>query len=292
MKKCPTCNKTFEDSFRFCQTDGTPLVDDAPPLDPYATIVSSPAERAKTETPAKTAPAEEVAAEPVIHQTVGSVPISEPDDVLDLPVADPLKTVYVSEDEMKQALTAESPTPKQPNFAVPEVPAPSFGDAAPSIEEPLLVLDEPSPAPLPPLDEPETLVQPMASMPLETPPPAPIAEWTPPPAPDATWQNQEISSNTPFQPPVSGTSAGENKTLAIISLVVGILSLLCCGWFIPGIAAIILGFIAKGKATSDPAQYGGAGLALGGMITGGVSIILGIIVVILYLLGFAANLMR
>ncbi len=54
----------------------------------------------------------------------------------------------------------------------------------------------------------------------------------------------------------------------------------------------MLGFIARGKATSDPANYGGAGLALGGMITGGVSIVLGIIVVILYFMGFAASLMR
>ena len=30
MKKCPTCEKTFEDSYRFCQLDGTPLVDAAP----------------------------------------------------------------------------------------------------------------------------------------------------------------------------------------------------------------------------------------------------------------------
>ena len=43
MKRCPTCDKTFDDSLRFCQTDGTPLVDDAP-LDPYKTIVARPGE--------------------------------------------------------------------------------------------------------------------------------------------------------------------------------------------------------------------------------------------------------
>ena len=41
MKRCPTCQKTFDDSMRFCQTDGTPLVDDAPPVDPYKTMVAS-----------------------------------------------------------------------------------------------------------------------------------------------------------------------------------------------------------------------------------------------------------
>ena len=31
MKQCPVCEKTFDDSLRFCQVDGTPLVD----LKPY-----------------------------------------------------------------------------------------------------------------------------------------------------------------------------------------------------------------------------------------------------------------
>src|SRR3954465_13014630 len=41
MKRCPTCQKTFDDNMRFCQTDGTPLVEDAPPADPYKTMVAS-----------------------------------------------------------------------------------------------------------------------------------------------------------------------------------------------------------------------------------------------------------
>src|SRR5690349_10218235 len=40
MKRCPTCQKTFDDNMRFCQTDGTPLVEDAP-QDPYKTMVAS-----------------------------------------------------------------------------------------------------------------------------------------------------------------------------------------------------------------------------------------------------------
>lgn len=77
--------------------------------------------------------------------------------------------------------------------------------------------------------------------------------------------------------------------MAIISLVTGILSLICCSWFIPGIAAIVMGFIARGKANSDPQNYGGAGLALGGIITGGISVVLGVIVIILYLAGALAG---
>ena len=370
MKKCPTCDKTFEDSLRFCQVDGTPLVDDAPAFDPYATIVSSPRPAAPVAEPEEAVVVEPVAeaAAPEPEPESVMAPIAEPDNVLDLPSEDPLKTMYVSDAEMRDALGGETPiaeepivempaieepsapeppvveefaAPEPPSFSVPDVPAPSFGEtttppspfavsdvpAETHSSEPS-VFDEPAPPPPPVFDEPvtappvfeepapafdeaATMIQPPMSIPFEppapapvldppapapadewAPPPAPVAEWTPPPAPDASWQNQEIGSNTPFQPPPSGTGAGENKTLAIISLVCGILSVFCCGWFIPGIAAIVMGYIAKGKATSDPANYGGAGLALGGMITGGISLVLGVIVVILYLLGFAANLMR
>ena len=27
MKRCPNCQKTYADSMKFCQTDGTPLVE-------------------------------------------------------------------------------------------------------------------------------------------------------------------------------------------------------------------------------------------------------------------------
>src|SRR6516164_8581274 len=41
MKRCPTCQKTFDDAMRFCQTDGTPLIEEAAPADPYKTMVAS-----------------------------------------------------------------------------------------------------------------------------------------------------------------------------------------------------------------------------------------------------------
>ena len=41
MKKCPNCQKEFPDTMRFCQTDGTPLVDavESQPEDPLKTTV-------------------------------------------------------------------------------------------------------------------------------------------------------------------------------------------------------------------------------------------------------------
>jgi uncharacterized membrane protein len=112
------------------------------------------------------------------------------------------------------------------------------------------------------------------------------AEWTPPDIPEQSWQPPAGGQPSP---PAAG--AGKSQTLAIVSMIVGILSL-CCGYtFLPGLIAIILGFMARGKASKDPAHYGGGGFALVGIICGVLSFLLGIIVIILYFLGFAASLM-
>lgn len=320
MKKCPTCDKTFEDSMRFCQVDGTPLVDDAPAFDPYATIVSSPANPISAGSSENVETIEPVAEAP--NPERAEAPIAEPDDLLDLPAqSDPLKTMYASDAEMRDAMggekatdeepliempaITEAPTPEPPSFIVPEMPTPSFSDPAPppspfsmseSVpEEPAHdsapAFDDPaSDAPM--FDEPATIIQPQMSTPFDPPPPAPVAEWTPPRAPDASWQNQEVGSGTPFQSvPMEGI--GQSKGMAIGSLVCGILSCLCCFSVITGPVAFVLGFIAKKKADEDPTQYGGRGLALGGMIAGGVGFVIGISVIILQVFfGVLNGLMR
>ena len=110
-------------------------------------------------------------------------------------------------------------------------------------------------------------------------------EWNPPPAPVAEWQNQDLGANTPFQPPPA--TSGQDQTLAIVSLVCGILSIICCG-AIAGIPALITGFMAKNNVDSNPNQYGGRGFALAGMILGGVSVFFTIIYILyLVLFGFS-----
>ena len=97
-------------------------------------------------------------------------------------------------------------------------------------------------------------------------------------------QNPDFGQGAQFSPPPAA-AGGQSQTLAIISLVVGVLSL-CCGYlFLPGIAAIVLGFMARSKASSDPAAYGGGGLALAGIILGALSLILGVLVVFLNFAG-------
>lgn len=294
MKKCPTCDKTFEDSMRFCQVDGTPLVDDAPAFDPYATIVSSPAN------PISTASSENVETiEPDVETPKperAGAPIGEPKELLDLPAqSDPLKTMYASDSEMRDALKAEAsaveepviemppnpatPEPEPPSFIVRDTPTPSFGDVSPppspfSVSE--NVPSESAHKSGPVFDESATIIQPRMSNPFDSPPPAPVAEWTPPPAPDANWQNQEAGANIPFQAPSMETGS-KNQTLPIISLVLGILSLCCYVSPITGIAALITGFMGMKNVNSDPSQYGGKGLAIAGMVTGGLFLLIGIV---------------
>lgn len=284
MKKCPSCGKEFDDAMKFCQVDGAPLPDAEPAFDPYATIVSSPASPIN--------PAEESSPglidESVAGPTSGSVPIGVPQDLLDLPQDDPMKTMMVSESEMNEVLgsgpgdkasDAEAmPTP--PEFISPAVetaPPPSPFAAGPA-----------EPERTPAFEEQATIIQPMADIPFE--PPAPVAaqEWTPPPAPNAQWQDQQIGSNTPLQPPAG--VGGENRTLAIVSLVLGILSI--CSYVAPitGAAALITGWMATKNIKNNPNTYGGKGLATAGMITGGIFFLLGIAyyIYVIFIIGFAA----
>jgi TM2 domain-containing membrane protein YozV len=76
-----------------------------------------------------------------------------------------------------------------------------------------------------------------------------------------------------------GLLAPRKQGMAITSLVLGILSTFCLSIF-GGIPAIILGHIARGKAKKQPDQYGGAGMALAGIILGYVSIVIFVIYLI------------
>src|SRR5690349_6802826 len=58
--------------------------------------------------------------------------------------------------------------------------------------------------------------------------------------------------------------------LAIASLVLGITSM--CLTVFTGVPAVIMGHIARSRAKRDPENYGGEGLALGGLITGYIGI--------------------
>jgi uncharacterized membrane protein len=73
-----------------------------------------------------------------------------------------------------------------------------------------------------------------------------------------------------------GAPQGQNQTLPIVSLVLGILSLCCYIAPITGLAAFITGYMGRNNAANNPQMYGGSGLALAGMIVGGIFFLLGI----------------
>lgn len=384
MKRCPTCDKTFADGMKFCQTDGTLLVEDAAPADPYKTVVGNQSDIQAAIPPV----------DPFKTMVAGSPKAANDDDLLQLPdEPDLLKTKVVSHNELfgeSNSVKAEdvpkldlppAPTgnsapliepkppaqsdfaPAPPKFNEPSLSPPSFGassspepppssppfsdagstdatavfDANSPAKNPLSPFDskpfpndfsaqspygnqENKPIPSPFQDSPPNYQPPHAS-PFDAAqppfkeaepksgerqefgnqsafqPPSPFGnaepfnspmqqtEWTPPPAPVSEWQNQDLGANTPFQPPPA--TSGQDQTLAIVSLVCGILSIICCG-AIAGIPALITGFMAKNNADANPNQYGGRGLALAGMILGGISVFFTIIY-ILYIIfvGFA-----
>lgn len=107
--------------------------------------------------------------------------------------------------------------------------------------------------------------------------------------------------NNPNQPPFQA-QASPNIILAVISLALGVIGLfgmiptliftLCS--VIPigfGIAALIMGILAKVRARSDPANWGGGGLAIAGAVAGVFCIVapvLYFIIVMVLWFGFAA----
>lgn len=88
------------------------------------------------------------------------------------------------------------------------------------------------------------------------------------------------TQETTYEEPAAGGGA---SVFAIISLVTGILSILCCcsRWMciIFAVAAIVLGILSMNK------EEEGRGMAIAGIICGAVGLVLGIIVIIIAAVG-------
>ncbi len=292
---------------RFCQSDGTPLIEDELPIDPFKTMIASPADIAAAMPPAA-APSD-------------PVPVPAEEEVLELPVeSDPLKTMIASEAEIREEMKKYSPqeenvmdipplVPQPPKFIEPSLsPPPSpFSPVQSSTSGDLPADEATSDSPFgkttPPIPSPFSEPKPVSydppapnftafAEPVNTPsvnpfdqPSAP-APWTPPAAPEASWQNQEVGQNTPFQPPMAGTGA-LNQTLPIVSLVLGIISLCCYVSPVTGLAALITGYLGMKNVKNDPNSYGGKTLALVGMILGGIFFLIGVAYYIIQILFYA-----
>jgi hypothetical protein len=295
MKRCPTCDKNFDDSMKFCQTDGTPLLSaDDTSEDMMKTMVSNPSDLSSPSFDSfKTIVGDSTPA--------GGANLSETNS------DDSVKTQILSREEMEKEFGSGEMKGEMAKDVSPPSP---FGDSTPSwMDATDKNLNDFSPSSSP-FDEINSSDYRLSSSPFQQPeqmfskpeesfnqspygsqaetynPPMQQSEWTPPPAPMSEWQNQSIGHDTPFQPPLSGQ--GEDKTLAIVSLVCGILSLTCCG-AVTGIAALITGYMAKNNVENNPQQYGGRGFALAGMIMGGISIVLTVLWLVFVVIGGALN---
>jgi len=108
-----------------------------------------------------------------------------------------------------------------------------------------------------------------------------------PAAPDDPYSTPAAPAPQPAQPAAASPAAaavGAPKTgLALASLICGLVALVSCViWCLSlplAIAAVVMGHIALAKAKADPANFGGAGMAKGGLITGYLSVVAAIVVV-------------
>jgi len=80
-------------------------------------------------------------------------------------------------------------------------------------------------------------------------------------------------------PVLSPTPVVQTNALAITSLVLGIISLICCG-VLTGAAAAICGHIAISQIKANPAQ-GGRGMALAGLIMGYIGLAISILMIVI-----------
>jgi hypothetical protein len=80
-----------------------------------------------------------------------------------------------------------------------------------------------------------------------------------------------------MNPPALQKTSG----LAVTSLILGLLSL-CCPLFLPAIAAVACGHIARGKINKSEGTLAGSGLALAGLLLGYIGIIFSILSIVAY----------
>jgi hypothetical protein len=113
-----------------------------------------------------------------------------------------------------------------------------------------------------------------------TPPEPPDRGPTPPPSPPPASSPPPGAPTPPPAPPAAGQqTAGygyqtgpKTNGLAIASLVLGIAGLVfyVCG--VASILALVFGYMAKGQIDRDPANQGGRGMALAGIIMGWIGV--------------------
>lgn len=109
------------------------------------------------------------------------------------------------------------------------------------------------------------------------------------------WQNQPLQPNQtyqplqqPNQPYYPAQIQGQNQTLPTVSLVLGIFAIvfICCYGGVPlGAAALVTGYLGLKNANENPTQFGGRGLAIGGIVTGVIGLLISALILIAISIG-------
>lgn len=115
------------------------------------------------------------------------------------------------------------------------------------------------------------------------PPPPPPGDdqgqgWGTPPPPPPPGYGQQYPQGYGQQPP-------KNSGMAITSLVLGILGVVCCGCGLFSIAAVVFGHLGKKEIAESGGTKTGAGMAQAGFILGLVGIAISVLYWILIALG-------
>jgi hypothetical protein len=108
----------------------------------------------------------------------------------------------------------------------------------------------------------------------------PLAPWQSQPPP--VQQQQQHMMNQPWKP------RGNDQTLPIISLILGVMSLLLtcwCGGFYFGIPALITGYMGMNNAKNNPTIYSGREMAIAGLILGVVSMMISLMIILVAIFG-------
>jgi hypothetical protein len=101
-----------------------------------------------------------------------------------------------------------------------------------------------------------------------------------PPAAYPGYQTPVPYYYAPYYPP--GSALKKNDDLAIASLICALCSYIVIP-LLPAVAAIILGFISREHIRKNPAQLGGEGMALAGILLGMVNILIIVAAIVLIL---------
>src|SRR5436190_15194116 len=120
-------------------------------------------------------------------------------------------------------------------------------------------------------------------------PSAPVAQ---PQRPEPyRWANETPPVWTPPPPPAYPSASQQpQQTTAILSLVFGIAAITfgwICGGLILGLLALILGLVSLSQIKRTPTRYGGKPMAIGGMVTGGIVLLVHLAILAIWIVMLA-----